>query len=54
MAETPDFRHLVVRDLTDYLIGRGFTRPEARRLADELMAKVDKIAEEFDPTWGGE
>jgi hypothetical protein len=47
MIETPDFHHLVVRDLTNYLRGRGFPLVEAERRAKELMVQVDRIADEF-------
>lgn len=36
-GRTPDFRHLVLRDLTGYLVGRGFSGSEAAKRAGELM-----------------
>lgn len=44
---TPDFTHLLRRDLTDYLIGRGFPRPEARKRAAELLELVEREARKF-------
>ncbi|QRY51825.1 hypothetical protein [Mycolicibacterium septicum] len=42
MARTPDIRPLVESNLTDYLIGRGYPRAEARKRAAELLDDVDK------------
>jgi hypothetical protein len=41
-GRTPDFRHLVVRDLTEYFVGRAVPRVDAERRANDLMRLVDR------------
>lgn len=47
MTKTPDFRHLVLRDMVDYLKGRGFPTVEANKRAEKLMEFVDREAARF-------
>lgn len=45
VKETPDFRHLVVDDVTKYLMSKcDISEPDARARAEKLMVKVDQIA----------
>lgn len=47
MSKTPDFRHLVLRNMVDYLKGRGFPTVEANKRAEKLMQFVDREAAKF-------
>ena len=44
---TPDFTHLLKRDLIGYLEGRGFPAAEAEKRAAELMSLVEREAQKF-------
>lgn len=47
MTKTPDFRHLVLRNMVDYLKGRGFPTVEANKRAEKLMEFVDREVARF-------
>lgn len=47
MSKTPDFTHLLKRDLINYLKGRGFPTVEANKRAAELMDLVEREAQKF-------
>lgn len=44
---TPDFRHLLVQDLTLYLMQQGHSKEVAKVEADDLMKFIDKTVEDL-------
>lgn len=45
---TPDFRHLLHRDLTQYLMDKGVSEVDAARSANMLIDYADDLVDQFE------